>query len=72
MSEMAARAKGAELARKFGAPKTAEVIETGGCFPCIFATAIEEIGAPKVVEALAQEKNVGWACFALRDFHDLT
>ena len=66
------RTKGAALARKVGAPKTAEIIETRWCYARIFQSAIEEIGAPKLVDALAEAKNAEWAFRALRDIRDLT
>jgi hypothetical protein len=68
---MSDRTKGAALARKVGAPKTAEIIETA-CYRRIFQSAIEEIGTPKLVDALAEAKNGMWAYRALRNIHDLT
>jgi hypothetical protein len=54
---MSDRTKGATLARKVGAPKTARIIATGGCYPIIFQSAIEEIGKSKLVNALAEAKD---------------
>jgi hypothetical protein len=68
---MSERIKGAALARKFGAPKTAAIIPTA-CYGQIFATAIEEIGVERLAAALAQAKNAAWAYFALCDIRDLT
>jgi hypothetical protein len=54
---MSDRRKGEALARKFRAPKTAEVIATA-CYERIFASAIEEIGTATLVEALVEASDM--------------
>ena len=71
MSEMAARAKGAALARKVGAPKTSKIIATAS-YTRIFELAIEEIGATKLIDALTEAKDAKWAYYALGNIRDLT
>ena len=53
---MSDRKKGAALARKFGALKTAEIIATA-CYQRIFQSAIAEIGTAKLVDALAEAEE---------------
>jgi hypothetical protein len=65
------RTKGAALARKFGAPKTAKIIATA-CYHLIFQSAIEEIGKSKLVNALTEAKDAEWAYCALEYIRDLT
>jgi hypothetical protein len=73
MSITSDRIKGAALARKFGAPKTARLIETSrDCYRSIFAMAIAEIGTPRLVEALAEAKDAKWTHHALRNIPNLT
>ena len=68
---MSDRWKGEALARKFRA-KTAQIIALGFCYHRIFATAIEEIGIPKLVDALVKAKNGEWAFNAFHHIPDLT
>ena len=69
---MSDRLKGEELARKFCAPKTAEIIAAGACYEQIFATATKEIGASKLVEALVETSKASWAYYALLNIPNLT
>ena len=69
---MSDRTKGAELAREFGAPRTANKIIGTACYARSFQSAIEEIGVPKLLDALAEAKNAEWAYYALVYIPDLT
>jgi hypothetical protein len=57
---MSDRRKGAALACKFGALKTAGIIATA-CYESIFASATAETCTSTLVEALAEANDAYWA-----------